>query len=133
MLNMIGYMNLTRVVDCASQNLTQDQCFGDNHNQTFMSLTSIVDANWKSWPYQYCTEWGFLQTGNTPQGELPLISRTLDLDYQSLVCRLAFNRTEPADLATINKYGGYDISYERLAIVDGDWDPWKPATPHAFE
>ncbi|KXT15820.1 hypothetical protein AC579_6261 [Pseudocercospora musae] len=132
-LNAIGYFNLTAVDDCASHNMTQDECFGSNHNETYHSVTSIEDADWKSWPYQYCTEWGYLQTGNTPEGELPLISRTLDLDYQSLICRLSFNITEPADVEVINKYGGYDISYPRLAIVDGDWDPWKPATPHAFE
>ncbi|EME89323.1 uncharacterized protein MYCFIDRAFT_201884 [Pseudocercospora fijiensis CIRAD86] len=133
MLNAIGYFNLTVVDDCASQNMTQDECFGSDHNKTYTSATSIEDAYWKSWPYQYCTEWGYLQTGNTPKGELPLISRTLDLEYRSLICRMAFNITEPPNLEVINKYGGYDISYPRLAIVDGDWDPWKPATPHAFE
>jgi hypothetical protein len=131
MLNMIGYFNLTEVQRCAGKSKTQDQCFGDSHNQTHNDLTNIHDASWKAWPYQYCTEWGYLQTGNVPEGQLPLVSRTSDIDYLSLVCKLAFNRTEPADVEVINKYGGYDISYPRLAFVDGDWDPWKPATPHA--
>ena len=76
------------------------------------------------------TEWGYLQTGNTPpEFGAPLVSRTIDLEYSSLVCQLAFNRTEPADVETINKFGAFDIEYPRLAIVDGDWDPWKPVSP----
>ena len=133
-LNVIGYTNLTQVAPAAAANYTQDEAFGESHNVTYNSLTSIEDADWKSWPYQYCTEWGYLQTGNTPpEFGLPLVSRTTDLEYNSLICKLAFNITSPPDVEAINKYGAYDLSYPRLAIVDGDWDPWKPATPHAFE
>ncbi|KAI5369875.1 Putative peptidase S28, alpha/Beta hydrolase [Septoria linicola] len=133
-LNSIGYINATQVKGQIQGNMTQEQYFGSAHNETFNALTSIEDASWKSWPYQYCTEWGYLQTGNTPpEFGLPLVSRTIDLEYSSLVCQLAFNRTEPADVETINKFGAFDIEYPRLAIVDGDWDPWKPATPHAFQ
>jgi hypothetical protein len=49
-----------------------------------------------------------------------------------MICRDAFNITTPPDTEVVNKYGGYDISYPRLAIIDGEWDPWRPATPHAF-
>lgn len=87
LLNMIGYYNLTEVQDCASSNRTQDECFGSSHNVTYNGLTSIEDASWKAWPYQYCTEWGFLQTGNTPPDQLPLVSRLVDVEYASLVCR----------------------------------------------
>lgn len=132
-LNVIGYNNLTAIHVCSENNATLDQCFGSSHNRTYNEVTRIEDASWKSWPYQYCTEWGYLQTGDSPADELPLISRTVDLEYTSLVCRLAFNRSKPADVSTVNKYGGYNISYPRLAIIDGDWDPWKPVTPHGFE
>ena len=62
-----------------------------------------------------------------------MISRTIDLPYEMLVCNLAFDIYGPPDLEAVNKYGGYNISYPRLAIVDGEWDPWRPATPHAIE
>src|SRR5690606_5770985 len=76
--------------------------------------------------------WGYLQTGSgVPEDQLPLISRTLDLEYMSIICREAFNINEPADVEIINKHGGFEISYPRLAIIDGEADPWKPATPHA--
>ncbi|KAK3670554.1 hypothetical protein LTR78_009522 [Recurvomyces mirabilis] len=115
MLNYIGYVNLTVVSSCDYE---QDS----------------LAADWRSWPYQYCTEWGFLQTGSgVPQDQLPMISRTLDLAYEMLICNYAFGIYGAPDLEAVNKYGGYNISYPRLAIVDGEWDPWRPATPHAIE
>ena len=112
-----------------------------------------LDDTWRAWPYQYCTEWGYLQTGSgVPQDQLPLISRTLDLDYMMIICNEAFGIYGPPNTTNVNKvrslsfapdrevqstnivnqYGGYDISYPRLAFIDGEWDPWRPATPHAF-
>ncbi|KAJ9631857.1 hypothetical protein H2203_000257 [Taxawa tesnikishii (nom. ined.)] len=115
MLNMIGWLNQTYVAPCAKGGETQDECF-TTHNATHYSQDDISQS-WRSWPYQYCTEWGFLQTGSgVPKNQLPIVSRTLDLAYESIIC-----------------YGGYDISYPRLAFIDGQQDPWRPATPHAFE
>ncbi|OTA33826.1 hypothetical protein BTJ68_08081 [Hortaea werneckii EXF-2000] len=132
MLNYIGYVNLTSVSSCAEEDETQDQCFS-NHNSTFYQQDSL-DNTWRAWPYQYCTEWGYLQTGSgVPQDQLPLISRTLDLDYMMIICNEAFGIYGPPNTTTVNKYGGYDISYPRLAFIDGEWDPWRPATPHAFD
>lgn len=128
MLNYIGYVRGVSVASC--DDADQDQCFGtadvEAHARDDLSQT------WRSWPYQYCTQWGYLQTGNTPDDVLPLISRTIDLEYSSIICREAFNITKPADVEAINKYGGFNISYPRLAIVDGEWDPWRAATPHAL-
>lgn len=57
-LNVIGYTNLTQVSKQVSSDKTQDQYFGNARDATHNSLTSIEEAAWKSWPYQYCTEWG---------------------------------------------------------------------------
>lgn len=127
MLNYIGYVNLTAVSGCRG---TLDSCFS-NHNMAFYEQDDI-NQSWRSWPYQYCTQWGYLQTGSgVPPRELPLISRTQDLEYNTIICRAAFNITTPPDTEAINKYGGYGISYPRLAFIDGEQDPWRPATPHA--
>jgi hypothetical protein len=76
--------------------------------------------------------WGFLQTGSgVPHNQLPLVSRSLDLAYESIVCADAFNIHNPPDINTVNKYGGFNINYERLAIVGGQADPWRPSTPLA--
>jgi hypothetical protein len=132
MLNFIGYMNLTAVTPCGRGGSTQDQCFS-NHNATYYQQDDISSYGWRSWAYQYCSEWGYLQTGYAPPGQLPIVSSLLDLEYESIVCVEAFNITTPSDVDAVNKYGGYDISYPRLAFVDGSADPWRPATPHAYD
>ena len=67
-----------------------------------------------------------------PSDQLPLISRAIDLEYSSIVCRDAFNLKEPAKVENVNKYGAFNISHSRLAFVDGEWDPWRAAGVHAF-
>ncbi|KAL9104940.1 MAG: hypothetical protein Q9163_000185 [Psora crenata] len=131
MLNYIGYINATIPGPAAASRETLNQYYS-NHNATFYALDSIEQGSWRSWPYQYCSQWGYLQTGSgVPANELPLISRLLTLEYETIICREAFNITQPPDTEAINKYGGYDIAYDRLAFIDGEVDPWRGATPHA--
>jgi hypothetical protein len=130
MLNYIGWMNETFVSGCQGSKEIQEHCF-TSYNVTYYKQDSL-DADWRSWPYQYCTEWGFLQTGSgVPKTQLPLISRLIDIEFNSLVCKYAFGITTPPKVENINKHGGYAISYPRLAILDGEQDPWRPVTPHA--
>lgn len=127
MLNWIGWLAQYTVNNCEGD---QDACYS-THNATYYAQDDI-SQDWRSWPYQYCTQWGYLQTGSgVPADQLPLVSRTNDLAYNSLICEYAFNITTPPNVTAINKYGGFGISYPRLAIIDGEWDPWRPATPHA--
>ncbi|XMA20160.1 hypothetical protein WAI453_012951 [Rhynchosporium graminicola] len=125
-LNWIGWLALNSISDCED---TQDKCFG-KHDRSSYEQDDISQA-WRSWPYQYCTQWGYLLTGSRPDDILPLVSRTIDVEYQSLICKYAFNITTPPNVEAINKYGGFNISYPRLAIIDGEHDPWRAATPHA--
>jgi hypothetical protein len=130
LLNYIGWIDLTAVSYCDDVN--QDSCFS-NLNKTYYEQTGQNQAVWRSWAYQYCTEWGYLQTGSgVPKDQMPVVSRTIDLHYTSAVCRFAFDIHHPADVEEVNKYGAYEIQHSRLAIVDGQWDPWRPATPHAY-
>ena len=132
LLNYIGYINLTAVAACTAEKDTQDSCFS-NLNVTFYEQDGLDQFNWRSWSYQYCSEWGYLQTGSgVPADQLPLISRTIDIPYTSTVCRDAFDIHYKSHVEEANQYGGYDIRHSRLAIIDGQWDPWRPATPHAF-
>ncbi|KAL8865335.1 MAG: hypothetical protein Q9198_009371 [Flavoplaca austrocitrina] len=132
MVNFINYIKTTYVspVLNSDENQTVDQTYS-THNQTFYGQDDL-SQNWRSWPYQYCTQWGFLQTGSgVPSDRLPLVSRLLTLEYNSLICRYAFNITTPPDTEAVNKYGGFNISYPRLAIIDGEEDPWRGASPHS--
>ncbi|OTA67061.1 peptidase S28 [Hypoxylon sp. EC38] len=127
-LNYIGYVNLTSVSRCRG---SQDSCFS-THDSDFYTQDDITQS-WRLWQYQVCTQWGYLQTGSgVPEDQLPLISRTIDVDYSALVCREAFNLTKPADVEYINRLGGYNISYPKLAFIDGEWDPWRAAGVHAI-
>lgn len=54
LLNFIGYVNVTAVAPCARGGQTQDECF-TSHNATFYAQDDITQQ-WRSWPYQYCTE-----------------------------------------------------------------------------
>lgn len=62
-----------------------------------------------------------------------MISRSITLDYLSLPCKYAFNITTLPDVdAHINqRYGGFNLSYSRLAYIGGKADPWREATPFA--
>ena len=134
MLNFIGWIGENFIAPCAASNDTQDFCFG-THGDTYYgqgnyTSATLADNVWRSWPWQYCTQWGFLQTGSgVPADQLPLISRLLTLEYEGLICEKAFNITTPPDTAAINKYGGWSIAYDRLAFINGQWDPWRPSTP----
>lgn len=134
LLNYIGYVNATAVARCRRQqsrspSLTQDDCF-TNYNSSFYKQDGLKQT-WRLWAYQYCFEWGYLQTGSgVPESQLPLVSRMIDIPFLSTVCREAFNITTPSQVERINKHGGVNISYPRLAHVDGEWDPWRAASPH---
>lgn len=60
-----------------------------------------------------------------------MISRAITLEYASEHCKRLFNITTSPDVQSINKLGGFNFSYPRLAIIDGVQDPWRAATPHA--
>ncbi|EXJ93612.1 hypothetical protein A1O1_02004 [Capronia coronata CBS 617.96] len=130
LLNFMGWINDSYAGSCDE---TLDQCYSAHNSSASMYTDKdISNYNSLSWAYQYCTEWGYIQTGSgVPADRLPLISRLLTLDYLTLVCRYAFNITSPPDVDTINQWGGFNISYPRLALVGGEIDPWRPATPLA--
>ncbi|EXJ60715.1 hypothetical protein A1O7_04868 [Cladophialophora yegresii CBS 114405] len=126
-LNWLAWTNNSYVDSCDG---TLDECY-NNHNASapMYTLKNTTNYNSLSWAYQYCTEWGYIQDGaSVPNDRLPLISRLLTVKYLTNVCRLAFNITKPPNVNAINKYGGFNISYPRLATVGGEADPWRPVT-----
>lgn len=130
---MVNFIGFTRKYFIDSCKTPLDQCWG-NHNASDPKYTDKSLANYGSlsWAYQYCTEYGYFQVGSSVPEDLPaLISRLITLDYYGLICGFAFNITTPPDVERVNKYGGFNISYPRLAVVGGEWDPWRPVTPLA--
>ncbi|BGP42000.1 hypothetical protein JCM10449v2_005997 [Rhodotorula kratochvilovae] len=110
----------------------QDACFGTDE----YSGDGLDEYEWKSWAYQFCTEWGYF-IGAAPEGTPSLVSRLLTPDYTGKICRRAFppgklNRVPASpNVTAINQWGSFDLSYPRLAFVDGSEDPWLYATPHS--
>ncbi|OQU96945.1 hypothetical protein CLAIMM_02951 [Cladophialophora immunda] len=127
MLNWMAWTNDSYVGSCDG---SLDECYG-THNESapMYSDKNITNYNALSWSYQVCKEWGYIQDGsNVPDDRLPLISRLLTISYLTQVCRYAFNITTPPNVNAVNKYGGFNISYPRLATIGGQADPWRPAT-----
>jgi len=58
---------------------------------------------------------------------------SLTLEHSSKICRQAYlpgkHFTVPAmpDVGEVNARGDYAIEMDRLAFIDGDRDPWRPA------
>jgi hypothetical protein len=74
-------------------------------------------------------------------GVLPTHSRYFRSGATGLtvfVCAQAFPPGEyfaiPAepDVASVNKMGGWNVSADRLAFIDGQKDPWRPVTAHSL-
>ncbi|KAE8833539.1 hypothetical protein HRS9139_05358 [Pyrenophora teres f. teres] len=128
-LNAIAWLNSTALQSWRKSNATQDSHFTSLNSSMLQSYTSTKDYDRISWNYQVCTEWGYIQTGNTPADIMPLISRVMDIEYLTFFCRAQFGINSPPEIERVNKYGNYSIEYERLAIIGGNADPWRPATP----
>ncbi|KAG6021406.1 hypothetical protein E4U40_005335 [Claviceps sp. LM458 group G5] len=130
MLNLIGFVKNT-----VKQQLKENGC--QKASRECLSARLATDDprhDWgRSWLYQTCTEWGYFVNGaSTPKDRLPMISRALGLEYSSYGCKLSFNITALPDVNIINKHGGFNLSYPRVAFIDGKQDPWRAGGTHAI-
>ncbi|KIW85338.1 hypothetical protein Z517_00728 [Fonsecaea pedrosoi CBS 271.37] len=119
LLNLFSYVQ-TKYSFCAGK--TVSEC---------LSLNSPGPFQWIE-----CTEYGSFTTGYTPgrpgrPTALPLISRTLTLEYHLNQCHSIYNITYDPQLQRFNKYGGFNMSYPRLALSTGQLDYYRPLTPLA--
>ncbi|OJJ35850.1 hypothetical protein ASPWEDRAFT_531529 [Aspergillus wentii DTO 134E9] len=129
MLNYVGYFNAT-VFSQGPEALDDEE--DANSSEIHGSPAPLSKSSSTSWEYQVCTEWGYFMTGSSVPADIrPLISRLIDMNYTTEICRTKFNITTSPDTDIINKHGGFNFSYPRVAIIDGLADPWRDATPHA--
>ncbi|KAL2826652.1 serine carboxypeptidase S28-domain-containing protein [Aspergillus cavernicola] len=118
LLNNIGYIN-------ASNPSTTTTTTSNSSSQLSKSSST-------SWNYQVCTEWGYFMPGSSvPANISPLLSRLITLEYTSSFCHADFHISTPPNIENINKHGGFDFSFPRVALIGGVADPWRDATPHA--
>ncbi|KAE8355474.1 serine carboxypeptidase S28-domain-containing protein [Aspergillus coremiiformis] len=126
-LNHIGL--LQKSMDSASNDALVPQLSNGSQSQSARPLSK---SDGTSWQYQVCTEWGYFMSGaSVPKDIMPLISRVLNVSNVSGFCNTTYGITTPPNVTNINKHGGFNFSYPRVAIIDGLADPWRDATPHA--
>ncbi|CRG83506.1 hypothetical protein PISL3812_00857 [Talaromyces islandicus] len=95
--------------------------------------TVLPKSDGYNWLYQQCTEWGNFHTGSgVPTNIRSIVSRVITLPYQTRTCK-DFGVTSPPDTERINRYGGLNFTYPRLAAIGGFADPWRDASPLAQE
>lgn len=75
--------------------------------------------------------WGYYVSGSgAPENIRGLLSRAVTIEQAASGCDTAFGIYSPPNTDVINRLGGTDFSYPRVAIIDGKQDPWRAATPH---
>uniref|UniRef100_V5F0R2 Hydrolytic enzymes of the alpha/beta hydrolase fold n=2 Tax=Kalmanozyma brasiliensis (strain GHG001) TaxID=1365824 RepID=V5F0R2_KALBG len=150
------YMRKNYILPCTQgedgqPGASADECFGTDF-EAFASQTQL-DAN-RAWTFQYCSTWGYIMTAPPAPQYIPspdgkskyfvssgpkLVSTLLDYAYSHEICEKGFpageHYTMPArpDIDEVNKLGNFKLAVDRLAFIDGQYDPWRPATVHSEE
>ncbi|OCK83398.1 peptidase S28 [Lepidopterella palustris CBS 459.81] len=91
-----------------------------------------------SWTWQYCTQWGFLQSANL--GPTQLISKYNSLQHQADICHRQFPSAPPSLLPawpavhkTNAHFGGWAIRPSNVYWSGGEFDPWRTLSPLSSE
>ncbi|KAK4495861.1 hypothetical protein PRZ48_013129 [Zasmidium cellare] len=123
-LNFVGYT--THLVPATSS--TQQDSSSTSHVVKRAETNTPQRAF--SYSYQMCTELGYFIGAGGPQRPLPIISSLVTLDYLLEQCAQRFDLlTPPLHTDDVSRYGGFNVSYERLMLVGGEKDTWRTVTP----
>lgn len=131
-LNYAQYIKENYVSQCDT---SVEDCFGTYNDSSF--LTTGLDQEWRLWLFQVCTEWGFFSTAPPEPSHPRIVSKLLTLEYSSKICRQAYPAGKHfvvppmPNITAVNALGDFAIAADRLAIIDGEVDPWRPCTPHS--
>ncbi|KAG1889287.1 serine carboxypeptidase S28-domain-containing protein [Suillus subluteus] len=116
------------------------ECFGTYNDSNF--LATGLDQEWRLWLFQVCTEWGYFSTSPPDPAHPRIVSKLLTLEYSSKDLQTGASESAyPAgkyfivppmpNITAVNALGDFAIAADRLAIIDGEVDPWRPCTPHS--
>ncbi|KAF9061459.1 serine carboxypeptidase S28-domain-containing protein [Rhodocollybia butyracea] len=136
-LSIVNYGNWIKenVVSRCPEGATHEECFGTYDDAQYQGTS--LNETWRLWLFQVCTEWGYFTTAPPDPSYPRIISKRIDLEYESKICRQAYapgkHFTVPPspNVTVVNELGDFDIAMDRLAIIDGEADPWRPDTPHS--
>ncbi|KAJ3847893.1 hypothetical protein EV368DRAFT_50357, partial [Lentinula lateritia] len=106
---------------------------------TYFTNTTIDNA-YRSWNWILCNELSFSQS-SPPPGVPALVSRIVQPEYDIRQCYYwysdVFNTTNPPPMAdgaaalSDQRYGGWNVSLDRLFFANGKRDPWREGTVSA--
>jgi len=83
--------------------------------------------NGRQWTYQYCNQFGYLQT--PAKNTEPLKNKGLDMNFWIDYCSRIFGRpTSPKSTHWNIRYGGANPAISKVIYMNGDEDPWKPSS-----
>ncbi|KAJ6508343.1 serine carboxypeptidase S28-domain-containing protein [Mycena sanguinolenta] len=134
---IVNYGNYikTNIAERCPEGISADVCFGTWDEEQYRVYD--LDQEWRLWLFQVCTEWGYFATAPPDPDRPRIVSKLLTLGYESKICRMAYppgkHFTVPTlpNVTVVNELGDFDIAADRLAIIDGEVDPWRPDTPHS--
>ncbi|CAE7121416.1 unnamed protein product [Rhizoctonia solani] len=132
---VVAHFAKWEIVSRCPESGTVEECFGTRDDSKFQ-LTDL-DQEWRAWTWQVCTEWGYFVGAPPNKAHPTIVSRRLTLEYTSAICRQAFPPGEHVtvpewpNVTVVNALGDYGLAADRLAFINGDEDPWLPATPHS--
>ena len=130
---VVNYAKFVRENIVAQCPRSVEECFGTQNDTAFQSTD--LDQTWRLWEFQVCTQWGYFQSA--PKDGPQIMSKRINLEYTSKLCKQAFlpgkhfSVPEWPDVDSVNRRGDFAIEMDRLAFIDGDRDPWRPAVGHA--
>ncbi|KAL5501476.1 MGSCP1 [Sanghuangporus vaninii] len=133
-LNYANYIKKNYVSKCPQESTVED-CFGSRDDKKYQN-TSLSET-WRAWTFQVCTEWGYFITAPPAEDVPRIVSRLITLESSSRICHQAYPPGEHfsvpflPNITAVNVLGDFSIAADRLAIIDGEVDPWRPATPHS--
>ncbi|KIJ24620.1 hypothetical protein M422DRAFT_77168 [Sphaerobolus stellatus SS14] len=134
-LNLVNYIQQNFVSRCLRTNQTIADCFSTANDTSLQE--DDLSQTWRPWQFQVCTAWGFFMVSPPPAGVPPMVATPITIDYLSEICKQAYPPGEHfkvpplPNVEDVNRLGGFFIAADRLAIVDGELDPWRPATAHS--
>lgn len=87
-----------------------------------LSITLPIDTAGRAWTWQTCTEYGYFQTGESPNQPF---SSLITLQFFENICRDAFGFPFLPNTNWTNTYfGGTAIKSTKIVFPNGSVDPW---------
>ncbi|KAJ7650700.1 peptidase S28 [Roridomyces roridus] len=117
-------------LDACGSSFIGDACWGSfDADASFYTDVSPTNT-YRPWMWIICNDLGFWQDGD-PTGP-SIVSKQVNVAYWERQCPLWFPpedgvavpASSPVDRVN-SLYGGWDITEERLILVNGEFDPWR--------